>query len=45
MKKGEHYMGRKRVSPRKDKAIFKRTAVGTKTINVSPKTMRGGTRL
>lgn len=45
MKKGEYYMARKRVSPRKDKAIFKKTAVGTKTINVSPKTMRGGTRL
>lgn len=45
MKKGENYMARKRVNPRKDKSIFKKTAVGTKTINVSPKTMRGGTRL
>ena len=38
-------MARKRVSPRKDKRIFKKTAAGTKTINISPKTMRGGTRL
>lgn len=45
MKKGEHYMARKRVNPKKDKKIFKQTATGTKTINTSPKTMRGGTRL
>lgn len=45
MKKGEHYMARKRVSPRKDKKIFRQTATETKKINTSPKTMRGGTRL
>lgn len=38
-------MGRKRVNPRKDKAVFKRTAATTKNINLSPKTMRGGIRL
>ena len=30
---------------RKDKAIFSRTAASTKKINISPKVMRGGTRL
>lgn len=29
----------------KDRAIFRRTAAGTKKINISPKVMRGGTRL
>ena len=29
----------------KDHAIFKRTASSTKKVNVSPKVMRGGTRL
>ena len=38
-------MKRVRVKPSKDKQIFKRTAAGGKTINLSPKTMRGGTRL
>ena len=28
-----------------DSAIFKRTAASTKKCNISPKTMRGGTRL
>lgn len=28
-----------------DRKIFKRTAAGTKKINVSPKPMRGGIRL
>lgn len=28
-----------------DKKIFKRTAAATKKINISPKVMRGGTRL
>lgn len=28
-----------------DAAIFKRTAVSTKKVNVSPKVMRGGIRL
>lgn len=28
-----------------DKAVFKRTAASTKKCNISPKTMRGGTRL
>lgn len=28
-----------------DKKIFKRTAASTKKINISPKSMRGGTRL
>lgn len=28
-----------------DKAVFKRTAASTKKMNISPKTMRGGTRL
>lgn len=32
-------------SARKDKAIFRRTAAGTKKVNISPKVMRGGTRL
>lgn len=29
----------------KDKSMFRRTAARTKMINVSPKSMRGGTRL
>ena len=29
----------------KDKNIFKRTAAGTKKINIAPRVMRGGTRL
>jgi len=31
--------------PKKDKNAFKRTAMNTKKINVSPKAMRGGIRL
>ena len=38
-------MSRVRVKPKSDKAAFKRTAATTKKINISPKTMRGGTRL
>lgn len=30
---------------RKDRAIFRRTAAGTKKINIKPKVMRGGIRL
>lgn len=28
-----------------DRRIFKRTAAATKKVNISPKVMRGGTRL
>lgn len=28
-----------------DKKVFQRTAIKTKTINIAPKPMRGGTRL
>lgn len=39
-------MGRRsKVYRRKDAKIFKRTAKKTKTINLAPKAMRGGTRL
>lgn len=38
-------MARKRVKPRKDKKIFKRTATATRKINLSPSGMRGGIRL
>lgn len=33
------------VKPEKDKKVFKHTADKTKKVNVSPKIMRGGTRL
>lgn len=38
-------MHRQHVRPSNDKKIFKRTAASTKTINVKPTIMRGGTRL
>ncbi len=34
-----------KMKPSKDKAIFSRTASQSRKINVSPKIMRGGTRL
>lgn len=40
-----HLMARKNTNKRVDKSVFKRTAAGTKKINISPKVMRGGTRL
>ena len=43
--KGEYIMARTNTRKRKDKAIFSRTAASTKKINISPKVMRGGTRL
>lgn len=36
---------RESVKKTTDKEIFKRTAASTKKVNISPKTMRGGTRL
>lgn len=36
---------RSRTNHRKDAKIFNRTAKKTKTINLEPKAMRGGTRL
>lgn len=36
---------RRKVKPRKDKKVFKRTAVKSKKINVDPKVFRGGIRL
>lgn len=38
-------MKRKKMKPKKDKRIFSQTAKKTKAINVTPKIMRGGTRL
>lgn len=38
-------MKRKTVKPSKDKAVFKKTAGTTKSINLSPTTYRGGIRL
>lgn len=38
-------MKRRRVNPRRDKTVFKRTANKTKQINVAPKVSRGGIRL
>lgn len=38
-------MKRRRVSKRRDKRIFSKTANKTKKINVEPKVMRGGIRL
>lgn len=38
-------MSRINTKPKKDRQIFKRTAATTKKINVSPRIMRGGTRL
>lgn len=36
---------RTKMSTNKDKKVFTQTAKKTKAINVSPKNMRGGTRL
>lgn len=36
---------RKKMKVKKDKKIFRRTAVKTKQVNISPKVMRGGIRL
>lgn len=36
---------RARTKPKKDAKIFNRTAKQTKKINLTPKPMRGGTRL
>lgn len=38
-------MAKTNTSRRIDKRVFKRTAAATKKINISPKIMRGGTRL
>lgn len=38
-------MKRSETSASLDQKIFKRTAVKTKAINITPKPMRGGTRL
>ena len=38
-------MKRKSMKPRKDKKIFRRTAIKTKKINLAPRVMRGGIRL
>lgn len=38
-------MKRSMTFKRKDKAMFRRTAVKTKRINIAPKIMRGGIRL
>lgn len=34
-----------RMSPQKDKQVFRRTAKSTKLMNIKPKIMRGGIRL
>lgn len=36
---------RKKMSNKKSKALFKRTAAKTKKINIAPKVYRGGIRL
>lgn len=38
-------MVRKRMSRKKDRKVFKRTAVKSKKINLAPRVMRGGIRL
>lgn len=38
-------MARKRTNPRKDKKVFRRTAVQSKKININPTIYRGGIRL
>lgn len=38
-------MKRKKMKSKRDKKIFRATANKTKAINISPKNMRGGTRL
>lgn len=36
---------RKKMKPKKDRKVFTNTAKKTKSMNVAPKIMRGGTRL
>lgn len=36
---------RKRMNPKKDSKLFRRTAVKSKKINLAPRVMRGGIRL
>ncbi len=36
---------RVKMKPKKDKKVFSNTAKKTKSINITPKIMRGGTRL
>lgn len=43
--KGGDTMARRKMPKRRDKKIFKRTAVATRKINLSPAAMRGGIRL
>lgn len=38
-------MARKKMPKRRDKNVFRRTAVATRKINLSPAGMRGGIRL
>lgn len=38
-------MARKKMRPRKDNKVFRRTAVKSKKINVNPTIYRGGIRL
>lgn len=38
-------MARTNTNKRTDRRVFKRTAASTKKINISPRVMRGGTRL
>ena len=38
-------MSKTNTSKKVDKQVFKRTAATTKKVNISPKVMRGGTRL
>lgn len=38
-------MARKKMRPRKDKVVFKRTAAKSKKININPTIFRGGIRL
>ncbi len=38
-------MARKRMRPKKDNRIFRRTAVKSKKININPTIFRGGIRL
>lgn len=38
-------MSRKNTIKRVDRKVFQRTAAATKKMNISPKVMRGGTRL
>lgn len=36
---------RKKMKTKRDRKVFRRTAVKTKQVNISPKVMRGGIRL